>query len=1515
MTSNFIINDIELAVPPTDIRATNRRNVGTSEFIRDDMSYAFKSRHNYTAYNVILQFDLLDSQSFDNLIKLSTELDLYPFVFIKSERMDALIPHTFKANNGYHIWGVQQYELIQGFESPNIITVVLELLFFNYLPLARSFSFIHLQSTDKTDKAFSINGETVQVSNVYNKSVPVAEDKEENIISLFAKYFEDEIALRRSKAEARMTMNGSLSNFIVKYPIITTEEPPDFDQLQSLGLADKVDINAGENIDEGGKPVPAVLTIFISWQTMRNLKTDSLEPLSFNSGPRAIQTLSISRRNNFASQYLAGWHTPVLQYMGKGSTELGLSVDYALNLNPTSLDVDEFGNPIDFIKFAISNIESNFIKFRAYDAYNVLRFDSFLTELCPSYSYVVNAIGDYEKDDQQGILSSSYGFFGTDTRNMRERKAYHDAGTKEPIFSTEKMISVVEQIMNSISDNDMRYQDNIADDNLKDVTGQLIETQLRFYLILTNNPNGSDSSKPVIISSENTKTDLINNFNTIRNNNITDDQKALVDKELERLTSTFIGFANANNPYAQPAKTLLNEITEDYDSLVSSFKEEAYSDLHLDKRLKISQGNLSNYKIVDPRDLNGFFFLNKDLYLNFEKFNKIYDTFAQVDNIDKLQEASVKGNELNLNEEAKKEIENVIYKNIEQKEMLPVEINVNTIENKEHIADASELYNEENVFELFKNSQINPFSIKDQKTFHNLRITKPFEEGLNLAFPSLKVYLVVSQDISPLSNFTDYENNYFELYGISNLELVTNDDESPVDYLEFTIVNPGSAYTDASTVYNENKIKSRPEYRDTSQELDITIDRKRLLTGTRLHVKAGYGNDINKLETVFNGVITEVAPYDQNETILRVCAEGFGRELVAVRHGDDLDNIFWWSAGTTNIITETLYNGEIQHFGEYKVNLKGHKNFNEDEARSLFLLDGFNWLKTNLLTNMYHEQIFDSYGEDDFRFSAKKSWFGLKSLVGGRQAGYDFAIYQVTPWEVLKEMEYRHPGMLSKPVLYGDRMSYFFGIKEQLYVYRDIDKLFSSNQATQHREEKGFFESMGDALEAIIDPYTALEEQEKKKNRDDRLNNITNSMYQKLKFMRFKPVCDFHLLTSNHNIIFNGLKLSNKFNTAVSVRYFDEFEDLAAEKFSYYKMRADDNLKPSDIREGEFGTSGIDGGFMAIRYGMTYLRREMEKMYDGTISILGNAQVKAGDYAAIFDDLRGMTGIIKVRECHHIFDKDNGFVTVITPGCMVEESMIDYSKLFETLYFACSIFSTMSRVDVEMLNESNSSYQALQFIRRQGITSEEKAELSKYLELGLQGTAHLYAGYQGLSLFMLTQNPTMQKGLGVLARGTEMLSAGAGKAGSAFGQVAQKLKGISAAAAARHAATGSRVASTAYAAARTGLFATRTGFAGVGMASVAFSRGSMYALNVLRMGVMFNPVSLLIQLALMGTVDTIFTNFLARRQPLRILPLIVHGTPYIGGITGYKENTLIESVLSNVEETGNAIKEMWDLIR
>jgi hypothetical protein len=826
-----------------------------------------------------------------------------------------------------------------------------------------------------------------------------------------------------------------------------------------------------------------------------------------------------------------------------------------------------------------------------------------------------------------------------------------------------------------------------------------------------------------------------------------------------------------------------------------------------------------------------------------------------------------------------------------QGEMTEIQEDVKSFEN----ANAIESGNAK-VFEGMEISAIDIFKEQHQAQYRALRTGKYFEYGLNISIPTVKIYIVEGNENDFSQNIKQRKRNLIEIFGFSDIKVITPSEEDPVGLAYFNVVNPLSSYSDVEAMAQDFAFKidySKISSNNPGEELRIKAKSLRLIPGLNILIKMGYGNNPNDLETVFAGVVTEA----DGEEMISIVAEGHGREMVMVRHS--LEKVEKASgtinSSTSGIINEVMLYPEILNFGERNNVI----NSNNPYARNILSgaespTDGFfsrigKWTRSaerdgllpltwtarsELFTNVFSPSIEDK--DDTYTFGLLK---GLAGTFSWNWNSYSkqYPLYNTTPWEVLDEMQFRHPGTRSQVLNYENRSTFFFGIKEQLY-YAESPMLSTIKFAT-------------DKAKSAYSPSTEAEAE---------------------RYLNLKPVADFHLLTSEHNIISNELSLNNKFGTQVNVRWFsdlpsrEDFETNAG-KFEYYQMQLDDNLLPRSIRSITLDAAGCDHQVIAAKYGQVALRKEVEKMYDGKIFVIGNPYIKAGDFAYLNDRTRGLIGIIKVRECIHHFNTDRGFVTEITPGTYAEESSLMYSTLIPKLGLTFGELSTkmISNVYESSLSRNNELF-ILSAIALDGllINAQARKDYGPYI-YGASTGLLMY----GTNLLMLQYATSALGGSAITGYTATALKAivevGQGAiSGTKAGIDAAKAKAAAnaAQAALNNGTKAGRLANI------TMNIAPRLGAVGVRLSSLIGIAG--HAGRGIVVAAVANPVGIAIAGLFTMAVQSVFNTIEEielTRQPVRIYPLACNGSPYVVGLDGFEYNTWSESKLLEIQKTWDSL--------
>ena len=907
------------------------------------------------------------------------------------------------------------------------------------------------------------------------------------------------------------------------------------------------------------------------------------------------------------------------------------------------------------------------------------------------------------------------------------------------------------------------------------------------------------------------------------------------------LEETFLSLnaqADAGNAFLSiQTSATLHRIRADSDRLINSFEGEAYYDLQLGNRLgtesmKAESGGL----VEDPRDINPMFFMESKPYITSGSLKRGYQggssglnmTIAQVTK--KMHEKINKSTSINV-EKALSEDYPADDKLINRLKDVDVSEALNDLRDK---LDSETLTYARGSHPLDMVKQ-GPGNEDEQAFYYFPRSSQPFDRGINQAFPVIKAFIVEGDEDSIKSNLSNPEHEYYELTGLVSVKIAHQDEISPVDVAVITIANPGSIYTDQTVYMDMVKPEKNWEAKGTRNATNIPMNRLRLRPGNRLHIRGGYSNDINKLETMFNGIVTEV----YGESTLQLVCESYGRELVTHDHGDDPTEDNWWGgADTSEVIANFLYAGEIEHFGNIKF-LSSLADTEGEERRVFTFNNLFSYFGSHaLFINIYTGNVIGD--REDFGADWFNAYFLSNKVVYPK-----FPIYKITPWEALKEMEYRHPGSLMRPCNYGDRHTMFFGIKEQLYVYRDLHSgITRGNKIGSSNTRRG----EGGSL-----------------NRDKRL----------------KPVSDMHIISSDLNIISNSLKVMNDYDTVVDVAYWFDADDFRSQKYEWYQMKVDDNLRPMDHRNGRLQMNGINGKYAAFTYGSTHLRKEAEKMYDGKILIIGNQNIKSGDYALLDDSSRDLYGIIKIRECIQHFDTQNGFVTEIVPGLFAESSHTDYSFLFAKLGIGYSRTVAAARSISRESNRGNDSF----------------ARLAFYADLaGLSNNIDINDTYvRGFKKFFTEEGAGAALNQGLLGVATAA-------SGYTAYNYARTGTGIF--------ATGLRITGqvASFTAGAAGGAALRGGVLLEGLVgrSALLSKSIPIAKGLFAIGRAMGPIGW--AGAIIGAiVSAKIEESELTRQPIRFFPLEMGGKPYVGGMLGYTEGGYWEDLGKNISTTYNNI--------
>lgn len=741
-----------------------------------------------------------------------------------------------------------------------------------------------------------------------------------------------------------------------------------------------------------------------------------------------------------------------------------------------------------------------------------------------------------------------------------------------------------------------------------------------------------------------------------------------------------------------------------------------------------------------------------------------------------------------------------------------------------------------------------------------INMAYPFTTNIATSIPVVKVYISVGSDNESifLQNILPL-GYYFEVKGLSSVSIVCNNDDNPVDLLRMAVANPSFIMTDNYSVTGKY-LTTDYKALFSEDEARWVSDRIKLQPGLKLHVRMGYSNNPNELVTVFNGIITEMT--QEKTLILDVVCEGLGRELLSTQLGAGKKETAggeWHSSSTGVVISKALLQEGIADFGTNTNLLQFIRSIipfmstddkTDPEAKRLVTLagpTGVDFDKGNicqrLFSNIYAAEV------EVLHSNFANSWGNyLGNLISlTEKSGYFYVLEGQTPWDMIKEMEYRHPGTLSKPLLYDDRMTMFFGFKEQLYIARDLNPAYQAVSAQESSDDK------------------------------------ISEDYLKQRWKRMELVTRIHVATSSTNIISNGLTLNSDYATGVNVVYFEDDDVREYQKLDSmkeFKATVDDDLNYWEYRYKVINMPGTHGKYSAFMYATTALRREAETMYGGRILLTGNPNIKANDYIFIDDTITHMYGLIKVRECMHTFNDTLGFITEITPGLYIEASNFMYSTLFLRLSATAQLIT--ASVDASTLANGYGNTDLLMYYRALlaggSITNSTNLSLVMNRSLTFNGSLQVAAG--GIiqsAIFIAVSSKAIKGSIGII----RALNATA--AASKVGSLASRL--------------GSSIRLFKY-------FKNIKTFSNIFTAfrfvagTVALAGGAVFGAAAVVAGLAIGAVSLFAY----SYIKAVVQEQQLTRQPLMFFPINYLGKPYTAGLSGYKFNSWWDSKKNNIKK-------------
>jgi len=528
------------------------------------------------------------------------------------------------------------------------------------------------------------------------------------------------------------------------------------------------------------------------------------------------------------------------------------------------------------------------------------------------------------------------------------------------------------------------------------------------------------------------------------------------------------------------------------------------------------------------------------------------------------------------------------------------------------------------------------------------------------AYPTFKLYFIESDEGERRRYGYD---DFFQYSAVKEIEVVRSR-KLPADLCNIQLTNisgvlsnrrfagannPG-AVMNGDTETHEAPLSAASKT-NTAQENPFTS--LMLTPGMQIQLRLGYDNNPDNLETVFNGIVTEITPIsDTGNDLINITCQSFALELIQNIQGSvkKIGGFLSGSGRTFKICEELLSYPEVIHFGHWEPGPGG--GYGANAFRPLLTKRWVPWASPQ------HDNIFAPQGDTAL------------GLVDEFSSTVPYTMYQTTIWDTLQELTLRCPGMICSAVPYkgewGDRMTLFFGLPDQMYFARDpTSKEKDTANTLQNLTSYNLTpaEMLGDAtgnpdIEAI---WADLKEPSNSKDQRDKYLTM---LIAKIGLNQgvTKPFRNYHVLTSAMHILGNFITVSthNTFNTA-TVQYGNSnpvvqnaTQNLDFSDPDSFTLKGDETISDEEVRELYASYPNCVGYEMAKNYAVSLLYNSFKDGYKGSIVVIGNPTIKPFDVAYIFDEYTDMYGPIEVEQVIHRISQETGFVTEITPDMCLD---------------------------------------------------------------------------------------------------------------------------------------------------------------------------------------------------------------------------------------------------------------------
>ena len=292
----------------------------------------------------------------------------------------------------------------------------------------------------------------------------------------------------------------------------------------------------------------------------------------------------------------------------------------------------------------------------------------------------------------------------------------------------------------------------------------------------------------------------------------------------------------------------------------------------------------------------------------------------------------------------------------------------------------------------------------------------------------------------------------------------------------------------------------------------------------------------------------------------------------------------------------------------------------------------------------------------------------LRSLMMDRRlnASNGENVYNIsgnTIWEVFHEMSLRHPGWVYGARQYGNALEYrmYFGLPSQRYFAHPItpskavrlNSIYEIAQTDRNLSLEEMSTLIGQSkLDSIYTSFDKLSDKDRESAVQAYCKALLFKEWELTTNKRFIPFRNFHLISSDYNIVANNINGINDIINEIGVMY-NEAEPDKEPQWVIRTLRAHQDIPEEQIHSKPIRYPNLKGSAAALRYGIAELANSAKEMYKGEIIILGNPDINPYDVCILDDKCNEMFGPVEVEAVTHMFNFETGFLTEIKPNALV----------------------------------------------------------------------------------------------------------------------------------------------------------------------------------------------------------------------------------------------------------------------